>query len=440
MSETVVSHGRPWIVRINGKTIHNWTNCEAGVDLADIAGIFRLDFVEDVPEASGYVPSLRVHDRIEIEVASVVVLKGYIETTNVTADEHSLRTVATGRDITGDLVDCAANPKGPAEYRQILLETVVGHLTQPFGLSLDRQVATGAPFTLVALEPSDTVLGAVERLSRQRGILVTSDGVSGLVLTQAGKTRAKDRLVYPGGNVQRMEARVSQRHSDTWVKGQFNSVLRGDKAALSASSAPSAPVASTGHAKKELAANCRFGHCVDTGVPRYRPIVHLAKSQGGGSAAAQDSSNPTPDSFALGEGASVPAGGAYRAGARRKKRQKTAVRQASDPWTLQDQAMWRMRTARAHATAYVYTVPGLKNAAGEIWRPNQLVTVKDLYNGIDGDMLIGAVTWVATGHTFETRISVVPPDAYDLTGDADAPAKAGHRKTRLSRSYDGGAA
>ncbi|EHH67559.1 hypothetical protein GMO_21300 [Gluconobacter morbifer G707] len=425
-------------MRINGRAIHNWTSCEAGVDLADIAGVFRLEFAEDVPEDGSSVPTVRVHDHIEIEIASTVVLRGYVEAMNVTGDERSLRTVASGRDVTGDLVDCAANPVGPAEYRQILLETVVGHLTQPFGISVDRQVATGAPFTLVALEPSDTVLGAVERLSRQRGVLVTSDGVKGLILTQAGRTRAQDSLVWPGANVRRMEARISQRHSDTWVKGQFSSLSRGTKGALNVSSAPSEFSPPGGLSTKELSASCRYGHCVDPGVHRYRPIVHLAKSQSGGSVAAQNTANPALDNTAQGQTQTAPAGTAYRAGSRKKKRAKTPVRSASEPWTLQDQAMWRMRTARAHATAYVYTVPGVLNAAGELWRANQLVAVRDLYNGIDGDMLIGAVTWVMRNGGEETRISVVPPDAYDLTGDADAPAKSGHRKTRLGRSYGTG--
>lgn len=437
MSQSVTVHGRRWIVRINGKTIHNWTSCEVGVDLAEIAGVFRLEFVETVPDSGSFSPTVRVHDRIEIEIASVVVLRGFVEALNATGDDRSLRTVASGRDVTGDLVDCAANPTGPAEYRQILLETVVGDLTQPFGISLDRQVETGSPFTLVALEPSDTVLGAIERLSRQRGVLVTSDGISGLILTKAGQTRAQDHLVWPGGNVRRMEARVSQRHSDTWVKGQFNSLSRGTKGALNASSAPSAFSPSNGLSKKELDASCRYGHCVDPGVHRYRPVVHLAKSQSGGSVAAQDSANPTLDSTAQGKAQSAPAGSAYRAGSRKMKRAATPARQSSDPWTLQDQALWRMRTARAHATAYVYTVPGVLNAARQLWRANQLVTVRDLYNGIDGDMLIGAVTWVAQGDLEETRISVVPPDAYDLTGEADAPAKSGRRSTRLSQSYGG---
>lgn len=430
MSETTVSGAR-CTVKINGKVIHNWLTCEVGRDLGNISGTFRFEFVdEDILN-----PSVALGDAVEIEMVSVVVLKGYVEALNENGDERSLRSVASGRDVTGDLVDCAANPTGPAEYRKVTLETVVGNLMQPFGLSIDRQVATGAPFTLVALDPSDTVLGAVERLSRQRGVLVTSNGVCGLVLTQAGTTRAKDKLVFPGGNVRGIQTQRVQRHSDTFVKGQFNSLLRGAKAPLDAGASPASPVATTHHTTNELAASCRLGHCIDTGVTRYRPVVHMAKSQSGGSIATQNASNPALDNTAQGKAEAAPADGAYRAKKRRRKRQKTPVRSAADPWTLNDQAAWRMRTARAHASAFVYIVPGLVNAANELWKPNQLVTVKDARNQIDGDMLIGAVTWVVGEHEYETRVSVVPPDAYDLTGEAENPSQSGHRKTKLAHSW-----
>ena len=79
--------------------------------------------------------------------------------------------------------------------------------------------------------------------------------------------------------------------------------------------------------------------------------------------------------------------------------------------------------------ARVYIVPGLRNAAGDLWKPNQLVTVTDCYGGIDQDMLIAAVTWVAEEGRYETRISVVDPDAFDLTGDEDH-TKPGARKAK----------
>ncbi|OUI87633.1 hypothetical protein HK19_01390 [Acetobacter persici] len=89
-----------------------------------------------------------------------------------------------------------------------------------------------------------------------------------------------------------------------------------------------------------------------------------------------------------------------------------------------------MRTTRAHGTMRIYTVAGLSARNGDLWKPNALVYVHDPYSGLDQDMLIGAVTYVDDESGYKTRISVVPPDTYDLTGDNDR-VKKGTRRSGL---------
>ncbi|WP_122050352.1 phage baseplate assembly protein [Asaia bogorensis] len=440
MSDTKTVSHRPMTVKIAGRTLATWTSCEVGRDLADIAGFFRIRYLDEVRSAAllgGGTPEITaIHPRdpVEISINGQVVLKGWVDDINLTADEHTAEAIISGRDVTGDLVDCSANPTGPGEYRQIRLESLVGHLTNPYKITLDQQIETGAPFTLVALEPGDTVMDAIEHHARQRGVLVTSDGIGKIVLTQAGTTRASDSLSFPG-NVRGIEVRISSRnrHSDVWVKGQFKSQLRPAKTTLDAnaaplSAAPSQPPAAPSHRKVELASTTRYGHWVDPEVQRYRPRVWMAKTQSGGSVATQQTTNPPLDSTAQGLSDEVGPPLAFHAGTRHKQRKATKPREDADPWTLQDQAEWRGRTTRAGSTAHVYIVPGLRNSKGDLWLPNQLVSVTDLYSGLTQDMLIGAVTWVASDQGYETRISVVAPDAYNLKGDEDH-TRAGARKS-----------
>jgi len=217
----------------------------------------------------------------------------------------------------------------------------------------------------VALEPTDTVMSAVEKHTRQRGVLVTSDGIGGGVLIQAGTTRTSDSLRFHG-NVRAMEGRISGRgrHSDVWVKGQFKSLLRLTKATLDATAAPlsatpgSAPAAPS-HRKVEEACTIRYGHCVDPDVRRYRPRAWLAVTQSGGSVAAQQSSNPPLDSQASGLSFDLgPAPTAYHVASRRPSRKRTRPREDADPWTLQDQANWRMRSTRANRQRGFTSFPG----------------------------------------------------------------------------------
>ncbi|GAJ30214.1 phage baseplate assembly protein [Acidomonas methanolica] len=447
MSESAAStSSRPVTVRIAGRVLTTWTHCEVGRDLADIAGSFRIEYLDvarsdallgaDADDGLGEMAAIRDRDPVEILVAGKVVLRGWVDDVLLRADEHSASAIITGRDVTGDLVDCSVNPIGPGEYRNIRLESLVGTLTQPFGITLDRQVETGAPFTLVALDQGDTVMGAIEKHTRQRGVLVTSDGVGGIVLTQGGTTQAPEALSFPG-NVRAIDVRMSGRgrYSDVYVKGQFRSQLRPAQATLKAGSAPLEAIpsrsgASPSNTSVEEAASCRYGHCVDPAVTRYRPRAWMSATQSGGSVATQQSGNPALDAGTRGlSGVQIPAWAAYHGGTRHMRRKRTKPREASDPWTLQDQAQWRMRSSRANTTARIYVVPSLATASGDLWLPNQLVAVSDSYSGIDQTMLIGAVTWAAAPEGYETRISVVDPDVYDLTGDEDH-RKPGARKSR----------
>ncbi len=440
-STTVTARGMTVIV--NGRTLKTYTMAECGRDLADICGAFHVEYLDEVranQALGGTLPEwamIRENDPVEIRIHGETRLLGHVDDIQLEMADGEIRATISGRDRTGDLVDCSANPTGPGEYRAVHLVDVIGNLTGPFGLAVSADVDTGDPFTLVAVDPAEPAMSTIEKLSRQRGVLVTSDGVGGIVLTQAGSTRAPGKLALPG-NVYRMESRVSARgrYSDVWVKGQFRSLLRPASTTLSMDAeplsetpedAPSTPSATD----TEAAAIVRYGHSVDPGVGRYRPRVWLSATQSGGSVAAQGTTNPPLDSAASGLTADPgPAPAAYHAGNRRAKRQRTKPRTDGSPWTWQDQADWRMRSTKAQATARVYTVPGYRGVDGDMWLPNALVYVNDLYAGIDRDMLIGAVTYVDAPDGEVTRISVVERDAYDLTGDMDhghnGARRAGH--------------
>lgn len=437
---TVTARGMTVIV--NGRTLRTYTMAECGRDLGDICGAFHVEYLDEWRAANALGDTLpewraiREGDPVEVRIHGITVLLGWVDDIQLEMRDGEMRATISGRDRTGDLVDASANPTGPGEYRLIHLVDVVGNLTGPFGIAVSADVDTGDPFTLVAVEAAEPAMSTIEKLSRQRGVLVTSDGIGGLVLTQAGTTRAPGALTLPG-NVIGMEARISARgrYSDVWVKGQFRSLLRPSGSTLDADAqpleavpedAPSAPSAT----ETEAAAIIRYGHSVDPAVTRYRPRVWLAATQSGGSVAAQTTANPTLDSSASGLTADPgPAPAAYHGGtSRRPRRKATKPRTDGSPWTLQDQADWRMRSTRAQATARVYSVLGYRGESGDLWKPNALVYTRDLYSGLDRDMLIGAVTYVDAPDGEVTRISVVERDSYDLTGDMDH----GHNGARRS--------
>ncbi|QHI96062.1 hypothetical protein GT348_07270 [Aristophania vespae] len=307
----------------------------------------------------------------------------------------------------------------------------MGSLANPYGLSVRQVVDTGAPFEVVAFEAGSSVLDAIEKQSRQRGVLVTSDGLGGILLTKPGDTRADEDLIFPGGNVQRFEERLNQSFSDHIVKAQGKAAHRSGKSAFSTQKSAGTVALTKGHADHEQAAVCSFGYCYDSRVGRYRPKVYVAGSHN--NKEQPPSQTGTDLASILEQSRSQPRAGWNNPPALTKT--DTPPRSQNQPYGLNDQAAWRMRTTRAKSSARVYTVPRLLTEKKTLWRPNQLVRVKDSVNQIDGDMLIGAVTWSISGQSCETKISVVPPDAYDLSGIADHTPQHGQVTRRHGKAW-----
>lgn len=413
-SENITVHrNRVAALYLDGKVCRYWETLEVSMDLGSLAGIWKAELKLPVPLPAGAMPC--VGQSVRVDIHNQTVLRGWLEEINSRGDEDSLSVTVSGRDLAGDLVDCAAQAEGPGRMDRVKLEAVVGGLAKPFGLSVQRVVDTGEPFEVVAFDTSSRAIDVIEQQSRQRGVLVTSDGLGSILLTSPGRTRADEDLIFPGGNVQKVDARLTQRFSDHIVKAQGRSRQRGTKAPLSPNLAAGSLARITGMGPYEERAVCQFGYCHDSGVGRYRPRVYLARTSS--EQAPQQSRSGKELALLLQQSQRVRRPGYSQAQA--TTRPETAARQDGQPYSLDDQAAWRMRTSRAGATAYVYTVPRLRTAASDLWRPNQIVHVKDAVYGLDGDMLISGITWSVSGSEESTRISVVPPDAYDLTGAAD---------------------
>ncbi|GBQ08948.1 Mu-like bacteriophage tail protein GpP [Saccharibacter floricola DSM 15669] len=383
------------------------------MDLGNLASMWRAELSLPIPLQDRAMP--KIGQSVRIEIAQQPILKGWLEAINTRGDDHSLSVTVSGRDLAGDLVDCAAQAQGPGRMDKVRLEAVVGHLSQPFGLDVQSVVDTGPPFEMVAFDTSTKAIDVIEQQSRQRGVLVTSNGLGRLLLTKPGSTRAEENLIYPGGNVRAMEARITQRFSDHIVKGQGRPVHRAVQPALTADMAAGSITPVSGMSAHEERAVCQFGYCHDSGVGRYRPRVYTARTMSGQAPQASRSGDDLSALLAQSQRVQKPG---YRQ-ARAPQRPEAPPRTKDQPYSLDDQAAWRMRTSRAGATTFTYTVPSLTNTQGVLWRPNQIVHVRDRVNGLDGDMLIAGITWSINDHEMSTKLSVVPPDAYDLTGQAD---------------------
>ena len=373
---------RRMTLSVGGMVLSRWTASQVDRNLRDIAGSFTLQYRDSGREALAFDPDLDPMPRFppvlvgqtcSVAIDGTTVLTGSIDEVDPQWEGDHLSCSISGRDKTGDLVDCAASPNGPVEWRNITMLQFAQMICKPFGISVSADVDYGGTFPLFGIDADELALSAIEKAARQLALLVVSDGVGGLVLTRGGSTRAPAPLTRPG-NIQGGGGKFNwaQRFSDYYVKGQTNrTVSRVGKMPLllvgtDPTSGLSFPIeTSTSATTTESVSSIMTGHAIDPEVTRYRPNVRMVKTQSGAA-------------------------------------------------TVQQQAEWALRVAKGMAFALNYKVldwrAGPQNA---LWLPNALSRVTDGYLQLDKDMLISGLSYRYDETGEFTMLEMAGPTAFD---------------------------
>jgi prophage tail gpP-like protein len=367
---------------INGVAYTKWLSMTLTRDLRNITGTFSLS-MRDAGRADAAMPGstfapvpspILRRQSCTLALDGELVLDGWIDKMEGKWTDGSLSLSISGRDKTGDLADCSAAPTGPAEWRNATLLQVARQVCAPFGISVAAQTDVGAPFVRLAINPHESALSLLEKAARQRGVLVVSDGVGGLLLTSGGRAAAPGDLIVGGGGLVQSAAFTfddTHRFSDIYVKGQSEKCAGHRPSGappMGHDYVPGTQPNMAGAQAIEAAGILMTGHATDPEVTRFRPSVRMTRTQSGSA-------------------------------------------------TQQQQAEWAVRVARGESTGLTYTVLDWR-ANGELWRPNTTVRVYDRYAGIDDVMLIRSVGFRlgpdgAKPATPTTDIGVVGLTAFD---------------------------
>lgn len=241
-----------------------WTRARVSRSIDTCAMRFEVEVTEwAVPESAKR--RIRPGSSCQLRLGGTLVMDGYVDEVAIDYDATSHKVRVVGRDASADLVDCAACVDGSHEWLGLGLLEAAGRLLRPYGISVRSEVDTGTPIPRLAIQPGETAWEALERACRSRGVLATSDGFGGLVLTRAGRGGRMPAVLQAGGQggqVLRAAGRWSHvdRHSLYVCRGQQEggSGLSADQVR-----GPEARLA-------------------DTEITRYRPLVLLAESTGDG--------------------------------------------------------------------------------------------------------------------------------------------------------------
>ncbi|PCI04653.1 MAG: Mu P family protein [Hyphomicrobiales bacterium] len=378
-------------------TFDAWTIAEVTRDLQDFAGTFSFTLRDATRAIASFdyaspppLFQMRPGPGLEIYLEGELILVGWIENVDVDIDAEFGEVTISGRDKSGDLVDSAAAPDGPGEFKNIKLEDAAKKIAAPFDLTVKTEIDTGEPFPRYPIGVAETALSAIEKGARQRHALVTSDGKGGIVITRSGKEKAPGDLTLPG-NILSSSGHYSheRRHSETIVRGQSEKAegrrkkrkakLKPGDPALDGEARALGDGSATTRERKGIAIT---GRTKDPEITRHRPKVHLTKSQ------------PSK------QGA-------------------------------QDEADFRSRAARANGEEVTVTVHSY-SVNGILWKVNQLPNVNDAFQGINRDMLISRIAYRYAEDEGEiTEMTVMSPEAFDKksVGNRRKNSKRGKKKS-----------
>lgn len=331
---------------IDGKEWQGWTGTTITRSLKALAGEIRLTVTRKWSDAK--VMPLAPGLPIQINIGSDRVATGYISEFIPSYDDKSVRYELVCHDKTVDLVDCSV-VHSSGEWKNVTLATIAKDVCQPFDIDVVIEADVGAAFTTVRLEQGETGFELLERLSRQRAVLLTSNAYGNLVITTASTRKLSISLAL-GQNIRAARGRFSKRESfdQVIVKGLDESWKSNDPA-------------QTG------------GQAVVTrnkSVTRYRPHIILME-----------------ESFTVD-------------GASRRGQWQIASSAAKANTTEITVDGWRMGAD-----------PSSNTFTGELWPLNVQLTVIDPIQGIDAVLLISQVSFIENDEGRVSILSLVPPAA-----------------------------
>lgn len=234
---------------VNAQRLSGWESVSISRSIDSMAGSFDLQMVDawfgkDTPIEPGISCSVLYN--------GLPIITGFADNVAVRSSKEDNLMSISGRCRTGDLVDCSV-VNDNSTWKDIDIVRFAKTIVEPFDIKIINELTEpGARFRSITLSDGESPFELLDRLAKERAILIIGDENGNLVLTTAGKRRAVDNLQY-GVNV--MEADVSYDFTNrfSWyiVKGQGNS-------------------AGDGWGDQQVKV---YGEVFDTGVPRYRPKI-----------------------------------------------------------------------------------------------------------------------------------------------------------------------
>lgn len=366
---------------VGAQRFEGWKSISIRLGLEQIAGTYDLSVTERwTDQTTDWV--IPPGELCEVRIGDEPVISGYVDAVAVSYDASSHAIRVSGRDRTGDLVDCSAPTT--AFSGQTFLQ-IAEKLLAPYGIAIHDETVSGRKLTTkqkkagkkgspvakprvgsalpkTATQAGESVFKTLEKLARSEGLLLVSDGEGGLLITRAGAGGECPTVLEFGKNILRsnFEHSHANLYSEITVKSQ-------------ASAAGSGQFDVTHAAPKAVVQRGKGAKTGNSQIARYRPLLIVAETQ-------------------------------------------------ADARRCQQRAQWEASNREAKARRIKLTVQGWRQPTGELWRINQLVRVRCPWMRVDESWLIAAIGFQLDEGGSLTELTLVDRRAFDLLPEIPAPA------------------
>lgn len=245
-------------VKIDGRESGGWKEVRINKGIEQIAGTFDLKVADKWPGQLTRI-TFRPGDACEVLINGETVITGHIDAVPISYSDDDHTITLTGRDVTGDLVDCGHVDQPANEWKNATIDRIIKAICAPFNIPVKVEAPLGPPVESFKINEGDTCLDAIIELCEMRTVKPVSYGDGALSLTRTGAKTATD-ILRLGDNVKSGGTPNDNRDrfSDYVVKGQ-----------------------SQGSDKKTSADHLTAeGRATDPIIKRWRPLVIIAGGQG----------------------------------------------------------------------------------------------------------------------------------------------------------------
>lgn len=198
-------------LRIDNKEYTGFKTVSAMMHVRAFAFSFKAKVTQPHDNFSGF--DLTTGQAFSLTHNGNIVMTGYIDEINDSFDAKTITFDLSGRSKTAQLVDSAAIFES-GEFNDMSLSDIASALCKPFNISVLNLSDDSESFTKVRIEQGESCHDLLERLARQRGVLLTTNANSDLVITTAGDTLVTPAIevgvnVKSGGGTDSIKPRAS---------------------------------------------------------------------------------------------------------------------------------------------------------------------------------------------------------------------------------------